>query len=209
MYQLTSKTRDMRTHHRVSICVKVHPRRDYAHNSTQRRLRVSEILVSPLTLNCFICAPIQTSSMMINPLLILPLLNASTPTTAANGCYAQNPSGRPQRISTSFIICSQAINNIATGRSLDRPLVFGRSVKEGHKVPDEFVQRGHYSTCVIKINMQEGQQDTLTWRDVIISASNLRDDCVAVAPFLGGEAKAGPRQLLKVMIYGMDNNELS
>ena len=53
------------------------------------------------------------------------------------------------------------------------------------------------------IDMKDGEEDTLTWRDIVVSASNLRDLCVATPPHLGGEGKAGPRQLLDVRIYGL------
>ena len=143
---------------------------------------------------------------MVNPLLILPLLNASTVTTTRNGCYEQNPPGEAQLVSTTYAVCSQAINRITTGRALDEPLAFGRSVKVGHKVPDWFVQKGFYGTCVIRIDMKDGEEDTLTWRDIVVSASSLRDVCVAPPPHLGGEGKAGPNQLLEVMIYGLNKD---
>lgn len=145
---------------------------------------------------------------MVNPLLLLPVLNASSiRTTGPDGCYTQNPPGQTQLISTTYLVCSQAVNRIATGRALDTPVNFGRTVKVGHKVPDFFVQKGFYSTCVIMIDMKEGVEDTLTWRDVVVSASNLRDLCVATPPHLGGEGAAGPRQLLDVSIYGLGTDE--
>lgn len=52
--------------------------------------------------------------------------------------------------------------------------------------------------------MKDGEEDTLTWRDIVVSASNLRDLCVAKPPHLGGEGKAGPGQLLDVMMYGLN-----
>ncbi|KAF6219075.1 hypothetical protein HO133_005619 [Letharia lupina] len=143
---------------------------------------------------------------MVNPLLILPLLNASTLTNNIDGCYEQKPPGQTQLVSTTFTVCSQAINRITAGRTLDTPLAFGRTVKVGHKVPDWFVQKGFYGTCVIKIDTQDNEQDTLTWRDIVVSASNLRDLCVAAPPHLGGEGKAGPKQLLGVMIYGLSKD---
>ena len=94
---------------------------------------------------------------------------------------------------------------MATGHALNTPVVFGRSVKIGHKLPDEYTQKGFYGTCVIRIDMRDGEQDTLTWREIIVGASNLRDQCVSVPPHLGGEGKAGPRQLLDVRIYGLNN----
>lgn len=54
--------------------------------------------------------------------------------------------------------------------------------------------------------MEDGEQDTMTWRDILISASNLRDLCVATPPHLGGQGKAGPRQLLDVTIYGLNKD---
>ena len=140
---------------------------------------------------------------MINPLFILSALNASIEKTNRNECYEQNPPGQAQFVPTTFTVCSQAINDMTTGRALDEPLVFGRSVKVGHKVPDWFVHKGFYGSCVIEIDMKHGEEDTLTWRDIIVRASFLRDLCVAPPPHLGGEAKAGPRQLLDVMIYGL------
>ena len=140
---------------------------------------------------------------MVNPLLIIPLLNASSLTAIGpDGCYQQNPPGDAQLVTTTYTVCSQAINSIATGRALNTPIAFGRTVKVGHKVPDFFVQKGFYGTCVIMIDMKAGEEDRLTWRDIIVSASNLRDLCVATPPHLGGEGKAGPRQLLDVTIYG-------
>ena len=143
---------------------------------------------------------------MVNPLLILPLLNASTLTTTRNGCYEQKPPGQSQRTSTTFIVCSHAINHMTTGRALDAATVFGRTVKVGHRVPDFFVHKGFYGTCVISIDMKDDQEDTLTWREIIISASNLRDYCVAIPPHLGGEENVGRRQLLDVKMYGINND---
>ncbi|KAL9071483.1 MAG: hypothetical protein Q9161_004200 [Pseudevernia consocians] len=143
---------------------------------------------------------------MVNPLLILPLLNASALTTTSDGCYEQHPRGQPQLVSATYIICSQAINHITTGRALDTPLVFGRTVKVGHKLPDYFVQKGYYGACAIEIDIKNGEQDTLTWRDIIVSASSLRDTCVAPPPHLGGEGKAGPKQLLDIKMYGLSKD---
>ena len=140
---------------------------------------------------------------MVNPLLLLPVLNMSTLNTTINGCYEQNPPGQPQLVATTYVVCSQAINNMVMGHALNNPVVFGRSVKIGHKLPDEYTQKGFYGTCVIRIDMKDGEQDTLTWRDIVVSASDLRDQCVAKPPHLGGEGKAGPRQLLDVRIYGL------
>ena len=146
-----------------------------------------------------------TSSIMVNPLLLLPLLNASSLTATTNGCYEQKPRGQPQLVPTTFTVCSQAINNMAYGRALDTPLAFGRSVKVGHKLPDQFTHRGFYATCVIQLSMRDGVQDSLTWRDIIVSASELRDWCVALSPHLGGERKVGSRQLLNVEVFAIDN----
>ena len=93
------------------------------------------------------------------------------------------------------------------GRSLNTPVTFGRAVKVGHKLPDEYAYEGYYGICVIKIDMKDGEEDTLTWRDIVVSASNLRDVCVSPPPHLGGEGKAGLRQLLDVQIYGLPRND--
>ena len=91
------------------------------------------------------------------------------------------------------------------GRALDTPLSFGRLVKVGHTLPDQYTQRGFFDTCVIQLDMRDGVQDSLTWRDIIISASELRDWCVALSPHLGGKGTAGPRRLLDVKVYGIAN----
>ena len=57
--------------------------------------------------------------------------------------------------------------------------------------------------------MADGQEDTLTWREIIVTASNLRDYCVAILPHLGGEEKVGRRQLLDVRVYGISNDASS
>ena len=54
--------------------------------------------------------------------------------------------------------------------------------------------------------MEDGQEDTLTWREIIVSASNLIHYCVALIPHLGGEEKVGRRQLLDVRVYGISND---
>ena len=146
---------------------------------------------------------------MVNPLLIVPLLNASALTTPQNGCYDQRPPGEPQRIATTFTVCSQAINRMSIGHALDDPVVFGRTVKVGHQVPDFFVQKGFFGSCVISLDMEDGVEDTLTWREIIVGASNLRDYCVALLPHLGGETKVGRRQLLDVRVYGISNDASS
>lgn len=146
---------------------------------------------------------------MVNPLLIVPLLNASALTTPQNGCYTQNPPGEPQRPDTTYTVCSQAINQMALGHALDTPVVFGRTVKVGHHLPDSFVQKGMFSSCVIDLDMEDGEEDTLTWREVIVHASNLRDYCVAIPPHLGGEDRVGRRQLLDVKVYGLSNDDSS
>ena len=140
---------------------------------------------------------------MVNPLVLFPLLTAPILNATTNGCYSQNPPRQTQRPSTTYTVCTQAINRISTGRALDTPVVFGRAVKVGQLLPAEFVHRGHYSSCVIKLDMEDGEQDTMTWNDIIVSAGNLRDECVARPPHLGGESKAGPRQLLNIKIFGL------
>lgn len=146
----------------------------------------------------------STSSIMVNPLLIVPLLNASTLKTTTDGCYEQNPPGQTQLVSTTFTVCNQAINRIAIGRALDTPLAFGRTVKVGQKLPDYFIHKGFYGACVVEIDMKTGEEDILTWREIFFSASILRDTCVSIPPHLGGERKAGPRQLLDIKMYGLD-----
>ena len=95
---------------------------------------------------------------------------------------------------------------MAIGHALNTPVAFGHSVKVGHKLPDYFIHKGLYGACVVRIDMDPDQQDTMTWRDIITSASDLRDQCVSVPPHLGGEGKAGPRQLLDVTIYGLSRD---
>lgn len=46
----------------------------------------------------------------------------------------------------------------------------------------------------------------MTWRDIVVAASMLRDECVAPPPHLGGKGKAGPRQLMDVRMYGRDKD---
>ena len=92
------------------------------------------------------------------------------------------------------------------GHALDTPTVFGRTVKVGQRLPEFFVQKGLYGSCVINLDIEDGREDTLTWREIIVSASNLRDYCVAINPHLGGEEKVGRRQLLNVQVYGISND---
>ena len=141
---------------------------------------------------------------MVNPLVLLPLLTASTLNATGNRCYKQNPPGRTQLVSTTTVVCSQAINSMTTRRALDTPLVFGRSVKVGHKLPDQYVHEGVFGACVIDIDIEDGKQETSTWRDIAVAASMLRDECVSPPPHLGGERKAGRRQLLDIRIHGRD-----
>ena len=140
---------------------------------------------------------------MVNPLVLIPLLTAPILNATTNGCYSQNPPRQTQRPSTTYTVCTQAINRISTGRALDTPVVFGHSVKVGQSLPTEFVHKGYYGSCVIKIDMEDGEQDTMTWNDIVFSAGKLRDECVAAPPHLGGESKAGPRQLLDIKMYGL------
>ena len=143
---------------------------------------------------------------MVNPLLLLPLLNASILNTPSNGCYQKTPPRDPPLLATSYILCTQVINQMALGHSLNAPITFGRTVKTGHTLPDQYLQRGLYNTCVIELDMQgDGTQDVLTWREIIIGASDLRDMCVAPPPHLGGVEKVGRRRLLEVRMYGRAN----
>ena len=98
---------------------------------------------------------------------------------------------------------------MAIGHALDTPTVFGRMVKVGHQVPSFFVQKGFFGSCVVSIDMEDGVEDTLTWREIIVSASNLRDYCVALNPHLGGDEKVGRRQLLDVKVFGISNDDSS
>ena len=146
---------------------------------------------------------------MVNPLLLLPLLNASILHTSSNGCYQKIPPRDPPLLATSYILCTQVINRMAVGRSLNEPITFGRTVKTGHTLPDQYAQRGLYNTCVIELDMQgDGAQDVLTWREIIIAASELRDMCVAPPPHLGGVEKVGERRLLEVRMYGRANERV-
>lgn len=201
-------TRELRTHRKslagakMRIETLIGARKQTRRLNTLKKTRTKS--ASSFTTNAFSYTSILTSSIMVNPLLLLPALNASSlRTTGPDGCYTQNPPGQTQLVSTTYIVCTQAINRIATGRALNTPINFGRTVKVGHKLPDFFTQKGFYGTCVIMIDMKEGQEDTLTWRDIVVSASSLRDICVAPPPHLGGEGKAGPRQLLDVFMYGL------
>ena len=96
---------------------------------------------------------------------------------------------------------------MALGRFLDRPVEFGRSVKVGHTVPDEYSATGRYSSCVVKIDMEDGESDIMTWREIIVRASYLTDLCVGAPPHLGGDARIGPRDLLDLKIYGVSKVE--
>ena len=201
-------TCDMRTHHRGKPCattaMKLKLCAQQRAHTVIRCQKTSEHPLRHLSRTSF-PVPASKSSTMVNPLVLLPLLTAPKLNTTTNGCYSQTPPGHTQLEPTTFVVCAQAINSIAAGRELAAPLAFGRSVKVGHKLPDQFSHKGFYSTCIVKIDMKEGEQDTLTWRDVLVGASFLRDFCVGPPPHFGGEAKAGPRQILDIEVYGVSN----
>ncbi len=138
---------------------------------------------------------------MVNPLLILPLLNSSL--SASAECWHQNPRSEPQLIPLDYKQCREVIPEINAyiGKEERTPLTFGRSPGVGFEVPKTW----DYGSCHVTIDMvRPDVTETTTFATILIEAFGLNLACVLNPPSFGGKAFVGDHHLIEVSIHGSD-----
>lgn len=138
---------------------------------------------------------------MVNPLLILPLLNSSL----ASGpyCWHPDPHSQPQRARLDYRQCRAAITDlkISARREFRTPLTFGRSSGVGFEVPRTW----DHGNCHVTIDMTSSDvMETTTFATILKLAIDVNLACVSKPPFLGGEVSVGDHHLIKLSIHGDD-----
>jgi hypothetical protein len=136
---------------------------------------------------------------MVNPLLILPLLNSSL--AAGPFCWHQDPHSQPQRVTLDYRQCRAAITDlkISARQALRTPLTFGRSSDVGFEVPKTW----DHGKCHVTIDMTRSDvMETTTFATILEQAIDINLACVSKPPFLGGEVSVGDHHLIKLSIHG-------
>lgn len=142
---------------------------------------------------------------MVNPLLILPVLNATL--SATTNCWNQNPHTEQQLAPLRYKQCREAINEISDDAAKEgrAPLTFGRDSHVGFEVPETW----DYAGCHVTIDMvRPDVMEATTFENILHKAIGLNWQCVNKAPFLGGEVYVGENHLIKVSIHGGEGGVL-
>ena len=146
---------------------------------------------------------------MVNPLLLAPLLNASSLLNASISapdrykCWPQNPPGEPQLTLLTYKVCREAVASIPMGEKSLAPVTFGRKPDAGFQVPQTW-SRGN---CAIKIDVvAEEAEETTTFAAILKRGFDLTVDCVIKEPHLGGTSLIGKKKMLSVSISASESN---
>lgn len=136
---------------------------------------------------------------MVNPLLILPLLNSSL--SASAHCWHQDPGSQPQLTQLDYKQCRGAIAKLklSVAKEVHTPLTFGRSSDVGFEVP----RKWDYADCHVTIDMvRPDVTETTTFATILAHAVDLNLACVNRPPFLGGEVSVGDHSWIQLSILG-------
>ena len=136
---------------------------------------------------------------MINPLLLLPLLNASR-TLQEGRCFGQPPPGTPSVGRPTYQNCVSAIHYIPQFDKSHAPISFGRKVDVGYQVPKLWV----YRDCAVRLDVRnEDDVDEATFYNIQKTARAVTELCVRFRiPHMGGTTEVGLLGLLQVSIFG-------
>ena len=136
---------------------------------------------------------------MVNPLLLLPLLNASR-TLQDGRCFGEPTPGVPGVGRPTYSNCVTAISYIPQFDKSHAPISFGRKADVGYQVPKYWI----YRDCSIKLDVRnEDDVDVATFAKIQLTARGVTELCVRFQyPHMGGSTDVGLLGLLHVSIFG-------
>ena len=136
---------------------------------------------------------------MINPLLLLPILNVSA-ILRDGKCFGQPPPHTPHIVRPAYHDCVEAIRFIPQFDKSHAPMTFGRKATAGYKVPKKWI----YRDCVLKLDVEnEDDVDEATFERIQFAARGLTELCVRFnPPFLGGITDVGKYRSLHISVFG-------
>ena len=136
---------------------------------------------------------------MVNPLLLLPLLNASR-TLQGGRCFGEPTPGTPGVGRPTYHNCVTAINYIPQFDKSHAPISFARKADVGYQVPKHWIFRD----CAVKLDTQnEDDVDEATFYNIQKVARGLTELCVRFQwPHMGGTTDVGLLGSLHVSIFG-------
>lgn len=141
-------------------------------------------------------APLKKSSRVIDSL-------ASDTVDYGVGCIPQEPPGQPQHYKPMYIDCLNAAWKIQkdgvdprTSRNFSRHLV---NPDRDYLVPEAFT----WQSCIIYVDtLEENDYDMLSLQNIKDVALNIIKECLERRPKLGGKQLVGPKQVIKVLLFG-------
>ena len=136
---------------------------------------------------------------MVNPLVLLPLLNASR-TLQGGRCYKQTPAYMPEVVPPTYQNCISAIGYIPLFDKSHALISFGRSPAAGYQVPKRWIHRD----CVLRLDVtNEDDVDQATFYEIERTTRALTELCVKHrSPFLGGMTDVGLHGSLTISVFG-------
>ena len=136
---------------------------------------------------------------MVNPLLLLPLLNASR-TLQDGRCFGEPIPGVPGVGPPTYRNCVTAINYIPQFDKSHAPMRFGRKEDVGYQLPKHWIFRD----CAVKLDVRnEDDVDEATFYEIQRTARGLTELCVRFNwPHMGGITDIGLLGSLQVSIFG-------
>ena len=136
---------------------------------------------------------------MVNPLLLLPLLNTSR-TLQDGKCFGEPTSGTPGVCRPTYDNCVTAINYIPQFDKSHAPISFAREADKGYEVPKYWVFRD----CAVKLDVQnEDDVDEATFFNIKKTARGVTELCVRFRyPHMGGITDVGLLGSLHISVFG-------
>lgn len=132
------------------------------------------------------------------PLVLFALIIAVT-CDDETSCWGGGP--RSQLHPTTFKACKAVIRWLGSHDKEQGPITFSRRLGVGYRVPDQWLS----GSCVVGIDMHsDDDEDTLSFREIVVEAYTIALACVISPPHLGGSGTVGPKRVMNVTVIGVD-----
>lgn len=132
------------------------------------------------------------------PLVLFALIIAVT-CDDETSCWGGGP--RSQLRPTTFKACKAVIRWLGSHDKEQGPITFSRRLGVGYRVPDQWLS----GSCVVGIDMHsDDDEDTLSFREIVVEAYTIALACVISPPHLGGSGTVGPKRVMNVTVIGVD-----
>ena len=114
-------------------------------------------------------------------------------------CWGGGP--RSQLRPTTFKACKAVIRWLGSHDKEEGPITFSRRSGVGYHVPDQWLS----GNCLVSIDMHsDDDEDTLSFREIVIEAYTIALACVISPPHLGGYGPVGPKRVMNVTVKGVN-----